>query len=207
MFLDELFEARQKHPDINYVEKKTKGIVDRVIAVLTGNKSGAWTRIAQRYERLDRLQKLLKKERDKLNLDVKDKIDVLFDAEDALLTRVIETAQLTISLSKATTANDVYFDIEGYVEELETLVPHLEDQLKVLREKYTTVEEIVKSPALRVRLHPKKPEVRESDEDSIFDKFNTFIKKSAKLVYLRLADYDKALDTLKAKMQKDGIIA
>lgn len=206
MYLDDLFEQRQTHSEISYRDKKVKGILDRVVAVLSGNKSGQFTRIAQRYRRINRLAKLIKKERDDLNQTVKDKIKDLFNAEDEILTRVIETASLTITLSKEQTTTETYFDIEGYVEELEKLIPGLETQLKKLRKKYTTVDTFTKSAALRVKLKDKgEEEITESLPDAINDllgRVKNWANKVLQSVEQWLISFDAKLDDLERRVRE-----
>lgn len=216
MLLDDLFEARQVHSEIEYKEKKVKGILDRVIAVLTGNKSGAFTRLAQRYKRLDRLTKLMKMERDKLNLETKLKVKDLFDAEDEILTRVIDTASLTITLSKEQTQTIENIDIDSYVEELEQLMPGLEQQIAALRAKYTTVETIERSEALRVRIKDpdeikiakkktKESILDESKLDQLVSKLSNWAHKVFMSVSQWATTYDAQLQGIRSRAVDDGI--
>lgn len=220
MYLEDLFEARQVHSEIEYKEKKVKGILDRVIAILTGNKSGSFTRLAQRYKRLDRLTKLMKMERDKLNLETKLKVKDLFDAEDEILTRVIDTASLTITLSKEQTQTIENIDIDAYVEELEQLMPGLEDQIAALRAKYTTVDTIERSESLRVRVKDpeeikiaKKKKTKESEDidlnESKLDQLVSRLSNWAHKVFMSVSQwatkYDAQLQGIRSRMVDDGI--
>ena len=218
MYLNDLFENRIKNdPEIEYKEKSVKGVVDRVIAILTGNRSGSFTRLAQRYQRLDRLTKLMKIERDKLNAETKKRITALFDAEDEILTRVVETASLAATLSKVSEQNNEYFDIESYVEELEQLMPGLENQIAALRAKYTTIEKIEKSEALRVRVKDpeeikakKKLKTKESLEEATKEDLVARLQNWSKKVLTKINswanDFDNKILSIRTRMLKDGLV-
>ncbi len=216
MQLEDLFEVRQVHSEIEYKEKKVKGILDRVTAILSGNKSGAFTRLAQRYQRLDRLTKLMKMERDKLNAETKLKVKDLFDAEDELLTRVVDTAKIAVTLSKTQEQTFENIDIESYVAELEQLMPGLEEQIAALRAKYTTVETIEKSEALRVRVKDKdeqkaakKAKTKESVIEGKLDLLVSRLTNWAHKVFVSVGSwctgFDSQLQSIRSRMVDDGI--
>lgn len=144
--------------EVKYKEGKIKGVIDKVTAVLTGKKSEIFTKIAQEYKRIDDEIDRLQKERDSLNDKVKEKMSAMFDANDEIYTRIIESVSLVANLSKRTpdhTKTIETFDPEGMLEELAETMPELTEQLTYLREKYTTVKEVTvkaKSPALRVKI-------------------------------------------------------
>lgn len=135
-----LTEERQK--DFKYTEKRVKGALDKVILELEGNNSGAMSRLMTRYTRLDKTAKLLKERRDEVNAQVKDVADRLFDAEDALATRIIETVSYTVMLTKSEKAETKEpkkeIDYASAYSELAKLVPELEAKAKEILEKYTS---------------------------------------------------------------------
>lgn len=139
MKVHELFEARKS--DLPYEEKKTKGIINRVIVSLKGNESGAATRLTKRYEELDEALKDLADKRNALNSEVKELVDDLFDAEDCIYTRVVETISYTITLSKGEKAESKTpkksIDYEGAFKALSALVPDLTEQVKLITEEFT----------------------------------------------------------------------
>ncbi len=98
MKVSELFEARIK--GALYTTKEVKGKIEKVIAELKGQNSSSWTKITKQFVDLDNEIKKLQDSREKLNLEIKDKATDVFDLEDEVLTRVVETAQLTVTLSK-----------------------------------------------------------------------------------------------------------
>jgi len=98
--LSESFVAEARIKGATYTTKEIKGKVEKVIAELRGQHSAAWTKISKQYIDLDAEIKKLQISKDELNALLKDKATEVFDVEDEVLTRVVETAQLTITLSK-----------------------------------------------------------------------------------------------------------
>ena len=139
LVVDLITESRQ--PQWAYTEKRVKGALDKVTLALEGADSGAMTRLAKRYERLDKSAKLLKEKRDQLNAAAKDVGDRIFDAEDAVATRVIETVSYTVMLTAAQSAEmkqpTAKVDYESAFSELARLVPELTEQMDRIRQKYT----------------------------------------------------------------------
>jgi chromosome segregation ATPase len=98
MRVSELFEGRIK--GATYTTKEVKGKVEKVIAELKGAHSAAWTKISKQYVELDTEIKKLEEQRAELNAELKAKATGVFDTEDEVLTRVVETSQLVLTLSK-----------------------------------------------------------------------------------------------------------
>jgi hypothetical protein len=72
-----------------------------------------------------------------------------------------------MTLSKRTVTSIEHVNMEGFYNELLGLLPELEDQLKDLRAKYTTISKSEKSPALRVKLPGEKDDMSESINEAI----------------------------------------
>lgn len=196
-----LSEARK--PDLVYKEKVVKNKVDRVIVELEGSQSGAMTRLASRYDRLEKAIKKMGEKRDELNAKIKEQVEELFAPEDVVLTRVVETVSFTMTLSKLVKSEEqepkkvVKYD--KIAEELAKLIPdELQAQVDAIIAKYTEISIAAeKSPALRV-----KSKVDESLNEGIFDLFKSIGSKIAK--WLKdtakwAVSYDKKLDALKKK--------
>jgi hypothetical protein len=187
-----------RQSNIEYKEKKVKGLLDRVTAVLSGTQSGVFTRIASRYKRIDKLISYLQTEREKLNERVKENIVELFDAEDEVLTRVVESVSLTATLSKRTpayTKEVETFDQEGFLTELYEMLPELEEQIRTLQQKYTILNSIdvdEKSPALRVKFN--------ESEDDTMDKISEYADLVSQSIMNNLQDFDRKFAALKNKM-------
>jgi hypothetical protein len=149
--------AGGRKPHLEYKEKKVKGVIDRVTVELSGKESEFATKLAKKYKEIDDLTKQLKDKRDLLNLDAKSHLLSYFYAEDEVLTRVLETASLTLTMSKKTIEQSETINFEGFYKELLVLLPEIEDKLKILLGKYTVVSKNERSPALRVSLNEPAP--------------------------------------------------
>ena len=199
-----LSEARRE--DLKYSEKVVKNKIDRVTAELSGSESGAMTRLASRYERLDKAIKRMGEKRGELNDQLKEKVTDLFDAEDVVLTRVVETTSFTMTLSKLVKAADqdpkVIINYEEIAKELAKLIPdELQAKVDEITKMYTEVSIAAdKTPALRV-----KSKVDESLSEGIMDSIKGMAAKAlkwAKSMASWAVGYDKKLAALKLKAAK-----
>lgn len=162
MKVTQLFEARK--PDIEYIEKRNKkagDVLERVTAQLAGGHAANATKLARRFERLDKTAKLLKERRDEVNLKLKDLGDNLFNEEDALVTRVMETAKFAMTLSASEKAEKkapkYSVDYEKAFAELAELVPDLEEAAKKILSRYTALVPQTDTPT-KLTVKPKKLE-------------------------------------------------
>jgi septal ring factor EnvC (AmiA/AmiB activator) len=199
--LDVLLESRK--PDLTYKEKIVKNKIDRVTVELHGNDSAAMTRLASRYERLEQAIKKMSEKRAELNEQIKEQVTDLFDAEDVVLTRVVETASFTLTLSKLIKSSEqdkkVVVNYEKIAQELVKLIPdELQAKVDEIFKMYTEITNAPdKSPALRI-----KSKVDENLNEGILDTIKGIAVKIAKWVkdiVSWAASYDQKLDVLKKK--------
>ena len=207
--VDQLSESRL--PNVEYVEKAVKGVIDKVIAKMESYMGGSWTRLNTRYMRLEKTLKMHQIKRDELNKQITDKIaSETFDPADELYTRVVETNDAVFTLAKATMRQkkptlDAPAMIENLPKELQErldfltddMLPELTKAIELLTEKYTTTYEPQEvKPALRVRRKTKfsdlGEDITEEDQDNNFysDKFVNLFKKF-------FNQYDKELNYIK----------
>lgn len=189
--LSGLSEAR--NPKLSYSEKRIKTTLDKVILELDGTSSASMSRLMTRYKRLDQSAKLLLDRRNTVNADIKTMIEGMFDAEDAVASRIIETAKYTILLSKASKGADkppkVTVDYEAAFNALSKLVPELDEQVQAIVSKYTTIEPAQDTTAkLKVT-------IKEGFAASLINA----VKKFAAKIKAWALSYDEKLDALKAK--------
>ena len=211
--MDELLNimTEARLPNVEYVEKAVKGVIDKVIAKMESYMGGSWTRLNTRYMRLEKALKLHQIRRDELNKQITDKIaSETFDPADELYTRVVETNDAVFTLAKATMRQkkptvDTETMIANLPEELkerlnfltDDMLPELTKAIELLTEKYTTTyepEEV--KPALRARRKTKFTDLgenitEENQEDNYYSKeFVSLFKKF-------FNQYDKELDYVK----------
>jgi uncharacterized protein YdcH (DUF465 family) len=195
LLIEEASEDRKRRADLTYVEKKVKNELDRVIVELKGNESGTLTRLASRYDRLDKAIKVMGQKRNELNAEIKEKVEDLFAAEDIVLTRVIETVSFTMTVSKKSkVADKVAIDYEAIATELAKLIPDdLQSKVDEIVKAYTTITpQADKSPALSV-----KAKVTEGIIGDLKASFVSLIKKIVKGIASWAPKFDKKLDKLK----------
>ena len=133
--------------------------------------------------------KLLTKKRNQLNDVLRRKSIDLFNAEDEVLTRIVESVSLVVTISAKKKEEKVNFDAEGYIQKLEQLTGLLEDNLKVIREEYTTREDRTKEVGVRVKYKEDK-KLKESESEDSSEKALDYIHKSLE-VFDRYAEQMK----------------
>lgn len=195
LLFEEAVEDRKRRADLNYIEKKVKNELDRVIVELNGNESGALTRLASRYDRLDKAIKVMGQKKNELNAKIKGEVEELFAAEDIVLTRVIETVSFTLTVSKRSkTPDKTTIDFEGIANELAKLIPdELQEKVDEIVAAYTKVtQQADKSPALSV-----KGKVNESFISDLGAKLMSIVRNLVKKITSWATKYDRKLEALK----------
>ncbi len=198
ILISEADEERKRRTDLTYTEKEVAKKIDRVIVELTGSESGVLTKLASRYDRLNKAIKVMGEKKDELNADIKARVEDLFAAEDVVLTRVIDTVSFTMTVSKtAKQADKVTVDFKAIAEELAKLIPdELQAKVDEIVKAYTvTVAQQDKSPALSV-----KAKVTESLLSDLGASVATAIKKAIKSVASWAKKYDKKLAVLARRL-------
>lgn len=196
-FKEHLFLYEERRSDIKYTEKQVKGILDRVTTTLAGTEAANMTKMAKRYARLEVSLKALKEKHEELNTRLKGDTQGLFNAEDVILTRVVETAQFTLTLAKEVKkADTTEVNYDAIIAALTVLIAdELQSKVDMIIEKYTTAVP-AKEPAKRLSVS------KEVVKEGFFD-FTTKLKKMATSLYDSLMSwagrYDAKLDRLKEK--------
>ena len=135
-----LLEARKS--GVKYTEKQVKNVLDKVTATLSGTESASMTKLAKRYARLEASMKAMKEKHEELNTKLKGDVQGYFDAEDVVLTRVVETAQFTLTMAKEVQKGEgtKTVDYEKVIAALSALIPEeLQSRVDSITEKYTTI--------------------------------------------------------------------
>jgi chromatin segregation and condensation protein Rec8/ScpA/Scc1 (kleisin family) len=133
-----------RNPDIQYQDKEGE-----VIAMLQSYDSQSYTKLAQKVKRIEQLKEEIKALEDEVKQSTRDDITDLFDAEDAVKTRVVQTMSFILTLSKdpVATKTPKYKDILAALSN--HLTPELIKVLEGLKEQMVTVTQ--KSPSLKIR--------------------------------------------------------
>jgi Zn-dependent oligopeptidase len=133
-----------RDPNIEYEPRGTE-----VVAHLKSYNSQIYTKLATKIEKIEQLESEIKQLKEEVKQETRENIAELFDATDAVHTRVVETISVIFTLSKdpKATESPKYKDI---LEELSThLTPELLTMLNGLKERMVTVTQ--KAPSLKIR--------------------------------------------------------
>jgi hypothetical protein len=212
MKLYELFESRSDSDNISYEtkfkSKKGEGAnqITKIIAYLKGKDSEVFTKMAARYAQIERIKKACENARNDLNLNIKNRFSDLFDIEDRIHTRVIDTVSLVATLSKPEAVETEYeeFDEEGFYSEIEELLKGLAVSLDDLRSKYTKMTPIEdpqeKSPKLLLKI--KDTGTKVPVEEGIMDGISNFVNKIKSYYNKFLNRWDDRFNNLKSRVYK-----
>lgn len=172
-----LFEAR--NPDIEYEEVDA----GKVIARLRSYKSQSYTKLAQKIGRIEALETKIKQLKAEVKNETKENIHDLFDAEDAVRTRVVETISFIYTLTKdpKETVSPKYKDILAELEQ--HLTPELITVLEGLKKTMITTTQ--KSPGLKV--------------EPIKEDIGSFFSRLKNVIFNWTKKYDQQLVSLKKK--------
>jgi uncharacterized coiled-coil DUF342 family protein len=191
MKLKDLFEARQL--GLTYTEKQVKGQVDRVIVELNAKHSEKFTKLGAKYKTLKEQLEDLDTKMKALNAEIKDQFTDYFDAEDEVLTRVIETVSLTLTLTKRSVTTKTEVDYKAVVDGLLEMVPELADKINDLINVHTAVSERVTQSKLN------EPKLKEGVSE-IWSKIKSFLKSFASKITSWGKGYDRRLKQLQAQL-------
>lgn len=185
-------EARRSN--LTYTEKKVKGELDRVIVTLEGKDSELFTKMGKNYKRIKTQIERLEKLQSNLNKDAKEAVADLFEANENVLTRVVDTVSISLTLSKLPEVKDkVTVDHEAIIKALLELQPELSSKISELTEKFTKVSAGVPKPeSLRIDL--------KEDISDVWKKITSLAKSFLSSIKSWGESYDKKLNKLKARL-------
>jgi len=192
-------QGKENDDFIEIKEHKVKGVLDKIIVIL--NKGPAATRkMALRYIELEKVIDEAKTERDKLNKDIKDNITELFTAEAQVLTRVLQTAEYTATLSKEYYSNKKeHIDYDAIFAELSNkLTPELVQMMENIKEKYTVIDDAQKISAKLTLKTTKESVLSEGLSNRISDWVKTTVHQFSLKMHFALEDYDAHLERMKS---------
>lgn len=193
-----LYEARDTTK--KYTEKEAKGVLDRVQVTLEGMESAQMTKLAKRYARLEESMAKMKAKHAELNTVLKGKVQDNFNLEDIVLTRVVETAQFTLTMAKEikkAPETTITVDQKAIIEELTKLVPYeLQEKIEEITKLYTkTIITAAKEPVSKLSVSKEIKEGILDDIAGLAQKMKAVIKD-----FLGWGkSYDEKLGVLKAK--------
>jgi uncharacterized protein (UPF0335 family) len=175
-----------RDPNIEYEPRGSE-----VVAKLKSYNSQVYTKLAAKIENIEKLEAEVKKLKEEVKQETRENIADLFDATDAVHTRVVETVSVIFRLSKDPEATKApkYKDI---LEELSTkMTPELITILNGLKERMVTVTQ--KAPSLKV--------TRRDDSEPISESVLTNLFAQIKQAVFGWAQgYDQRLNSIKQQL-------
>ncbi len=173
-----------RQEDLDYVEKKVKGVVDRVTLELQGSQAGVFTKLGRRYEQLQAALARLEQRKDALNVDLKSRTVEFFDAEDEVLTRVLKTSKIALTLGKMEmrtpppkfNAREFLKEVYALADEISDIVPDLIERITALENKHTELgvpKEV--SPKLRIKIEPDES-LQEAEGNDDWEEFDATLQ-------------------------------
>lgn len=190
-----IVEARKAgNPDVEYVDDK-----DKVTVKLKGGESAPITRLSNQYLEIKKIEKELKEKKDKLTPEIKDAIDELFDASDALKTKYIETVKNTLTITKDISPTEKEeFDAEGFFNELSELLDReIYQTLLDIKKKYTNIK---KSSGRRGSLRDVKVKENTDESNSSFIKnLKSWVSNYVRKINKKISNFDNKFKRLKRK--------
>lgn len=199
-FKEHLILTEARAPGVKYTEKQVKNVLDKVTATLKGSDAANMTKLAKRYARLEASMKAMKEKHDVLNQRLKGDFENLFDAEDVVLTRVVETAQFTLMMSKEIqkTEGSKEVDYNSIIAALSALIPdELQSRIDMITEKYTKMVP-PKAPIKRLTVSKEVAPIKEGIMDTIVKTAKRFLES----MLLWGHRYDRKLASLKSQLSK-----
>jgi len=171
---------------------------DKALAVLTSHDSAPYTRLANNIRRLAELEAEVKELKESIKSDTREHIQALFEAEDTLRTRVVETVSFTLTLSKDPEKTETF----KYKEILDKLAkfftPELIEKMNDLKKTYKSVSQ--KPPS--IKLADKKPLKEEVSLKSFLSSLKKISSKFMSYIRSWSKSYDKKLASLKQKAKE-----
>lgn len=206
-----LTEARiTDNPEVSYQLKgksgaaEKRGEFEKAIVTLSGSKSGVFTKFAKAYKEIDEKVKEVEALKDSLNEKVKNSVDELFDVEDAVYTRVVESVSMVATLSKYSpevTTQESDFDAEEFVNELFQIASDdLLPVLNTLKQKYTKIIEKTKKE-VPSRLTVKTQE--SVNDNEVYPDLKEWADNLSDKLNFKIADFDSRMDYLVSGLPKE----
>lgn len=164
--------------------------IDKVVAKLKSYNSQSYTKLAQKVERIEALEDEIKALKAQVKSEAKEHVHTLFEADDTVRTRVVDTVSFIITLSKDPKPTETVQYAKVIAELEKSLTPELIALLENLKAQFKTVTQ--KEPSLKIA----KKDLTESVSRAFakyIEKFNNFVDKWANKYDRKLAKLKQAV--------------
>lgn len=159
---------------------------DKVVAKLKSYNSQVYTKLAQKVERIEALEDEIKALKAEVKSGAREHVNALFDAEDVVRTRVVDTVSFILTLSKDPKPTETVQYAKVITELEKSLTPELILILENLKAQFKTVTQ--KEPSLKIIAKPK---------DDLEESMHSYQRKFDAFIHQWAERYDDKLDSLK----------
>ena len=147
-----LLERANDQTSIHHEFAKAKGVISKVIAMLKGTSGAPETNaLASRFVEVKAQMEKWTAEHDKIKDELREHVEGLFEAEHAVLTRVVQTAELVITMDKLKTRTLTNVDEAKFHGELDRIMPGLSKKVEEIRKACVVIREIPVKSNVSVR--------------------------------------------------------
>lgn len=125
-------------PTTTYTASGSKGVVNKIVAFLNGYRNRRYNKLVMNLLRLEQLEEQAKQLKEAAKEDTKVLVASLFKAEDACCTRIVETNNFILQISKDPEAATSY-KYKEVLDKLQEKIPELTTIVNKLLEEHKTV--------------------------------------------------------------------
>lgn len=200
-----------RQPDIQYTTVNASGKptedydkIVKVIANLKSHNAGKTTKLAKEFETMLQQKKAIDTDLEKLKDKSREVFDELYSSSDLIWTRVLETAKVTISLSRDTVQKKINFNAEMFIDKILAIAPELTAQIVLLQKECTSEKVSNKKSVVDVKLkdQEKAESVQTESVHNFFKDAMKYVTKIKNQVMSWVKGYDKKLDTIEKQLDK-----
>jgi hypothetical protein len=200
--MENIDEARRDSEHTEYASVDKTGVttdnqekITKIVATLKSYDSQRYTKLGRNLLRIQELENEIKSLKDEIKGEDKELIADLFDAEDRIYTREVDTVGFLFKLTKDPKSTETY-KYKEILDELQArFTPELVAIYEQLKAKFKTVTQ--KSPGLSAT-DKAVPQESVDLNEGLWDKIKVYLSKFKDLVFKWASSYDKRLNALKA---------
>lgn len=168
---------------------------ERIITQLKGSKIKSADKLAKELYDITEEKKKLNELEKSVKIKARKYVEDIFDTADNAYTRVVETADTVLTLSKQNVSRKESFQVEKFMQAVAKMTGVAEDQLEKLRDKFTEVVETPREPSV-------KGSVKEEGFKEMTSSVIKFLKNIGSKFKRVMVDWFDESDKLLADMQK-----
>jgi len=188
-------------PSTIYTASGAKGVVNKIVAFLNGYRNRRYNKLVMNLLRLEQLEEQAKQLKEAAKEDTKVLVASLFKAEDACCTRIVETNNFILQISKDPEAVTSY-KYKEVLDKLQEKIPELTTIVNKLLEEHKTVAP-PKLPSIKI-IDKRPQKLKEFQSAGLSLEKQADINLACTQIWFEteklLMQWDQFLDNLKQKI-------